>query len=133
MSVQLYRYSNDVSLNDWHSNTDGFIKANLLQKQTQKPILLFFYTDWCTNCESLRENILATSDVKEFLNNTIPVKINPESGPSENQLSNEFGVMGYPTLIVISPSQQTLSLRGVSNISPQQFILKTKKAINSLI
>ena len=110
ISIQLYRYSVDSSLSDWHSQTEGFIKANLEQKHNGKPILLFFYTDWCSNCRALREKVLTSSEVKKFLSHTIPVKINPETGRTENELSNEFGVMGYPTLILISPSQSIVEV-----------------------
>ncbi|MDX1812897.1 MAG: thioredoxin family protein [Gammaproteobacteria bacterium] len=131
MSVQLYRYSIDSSLQNWHSNFSGFIQANLEQKKTKKPLLLFFYTDWCPNCRKLRENVLSQNDVNQYLENLIPVKINPETGKLENQISNEFKVMGYPTILMILPSEKVLNIRGLSNITPEKFITRLNEAINS--
>lgn len=132
VSAQLYRYSVDTSLNDWHEGVEGYIKASRMQQETGKPVLVFFYTDWCSNCQSLREKVLANDDVKNFLGKTIPVKINPENGPMENQISKEFGIIGYPSLFLISSTQQIQSINGISNITPEQFIEKCKFQIAAL-
>lgn len=132
MTLMLSRFSVDTSLSEWHSGFDGFVKANRIQQVEQKPMLLFFYTDWCQNCEALRENVLSTQTVKEFSQSIIPVKINPEIGALENQIAEDFGVRGYPTLIVVTHDQKAKMVNGIAGKTPQEFVQKCQFVIDSL-
>ena len=133
ISLVLLTFSVNTSLDNWYSGFSGFIQASNTQKQEQKPLLVFFYTDWCVNCKNLREKVLVDDEVQQFLKQVIPVQINPEQGVLENQLAEEFGVRGYPSLFVISPAQKARALRGVTNTSPQKFIANCQSAIKAII
>lgn len=128
---QLSRFSNDASLSDWNQGFDGYLKASREQVQTDKPMALFFYTDWCSSCKALRENILASPEVREHMGSMLLVKVNPEYGPVENQLAEDFGVLGYPSFFVVDvQSGKTTQIRRTSNITPQQFVEQLVSAVS---
>ena len=128
--MQLSKFAVDSSLNNWEEGIAGYVSKMREQKQSDKPVALFFYTDWCPNCKKLREEILASAEVQAFMKEVLPVKINPESGPLENQLSEDYGVFGYPTVIIIPGKDKTpKTIRRTSNITPAQFVQQCKQAI----
>lgn len=128
---QLSRFSNDTSLSDWNQGFDGYLKTSREQLQTGKPMALFFYTDWCSSCKALRENTLASPEVREYTKGMLLVKVNPEYGPVENQLAEDFGVRGYPSFFVVNAqSGKTTLIRRTSNITPQQFVEQLEAAVS---
>ncbi|MDH5232111.1 MAG: thioredoxin family protein [Gammaproteobacteria bacterium] len=121
--LQLSRFSSDASLSHWHQGFEGFVEASRLQAETGKPMALFFYTDWCPNCKKLREEVLSSPQVNDFLNQLHLVKINPELGSYENKLAEEFKVQGYPTFLVVeAETGEAKSVRRTSNITAEQFV-----------
>ena len=129
VSIQLSKFAVDATLRHWHEGATGFQNALDLQKTSQKSIALFFHTDWCANCKKLRENVLSSPEFDQYLKNVIPVKINPETGLKERQLADNYGVLGYPTFLMIEPNSKTVTrIRTNQNLSPQQFIDQCKAA-----
>jgi len=130
---QLHAFTQDSSLSDWNEGINGYIKSVQQQSQNNKPIAAFFYTDWCSNCKRLREDILSQTAFKKFSNeNLIMLKINPESGPLENKLAEEFGVFGYPSFFIIPPnSTEVRQIRKTSHIPVANFIQQINSAIKS--
>ena len=133
ISLQLHNFAQDSSLNEWHEGLDGYVKSIRLQQDNTKPIAALFYTDWCPNCKKLREEILATPEFRQFAQeNLITVKINPELGPMENKLAEEFGVFGYPSFYIIpANSEKTTIIRKTSHIPVTKFIQQINNAISS--
>lgn len=130
MAIQLNNLAVDSSLNNWKEGVPGYISSIRTQKENNKPIALFFYTDWCPNCKKLREEVLSSVEVTDYMNDFLPVKINPEKGPLENQISEEFGIIGYPTVIIIpSRDKAPIAIRRTSNITPTQFIAQCRQAL----
>ncbi len=133
MVIQLNSLAVDTSLKEWQEGVPGYVSSLREQKETNKPIALFFYTDWCASCEKLRKEVLSSPEVSEYMSNLLPVKINPERGALENQISDEFGVVGYPTIIVIpggnNGERAPIRIKRTHNISPAQFIEQFKQAL----
>ena len=126
----LKNLSQDAGLHDWHSNLQGYVEATRLQHVSAKPMAVFFYTDWCSSCKILREQVLSSPEVHAYLQNMITVKINPEASPFEETLAQEFGVMGYPTFFVISNNGRLVKqVERTTNITPQQFIEQLQQAV----
>ncbi|MCF6344933.1 MAG: thioredoxin family protein [Thiomicrorhabdus sp.] len=129
----LKNLSRDVSLNDWESQATGYAKALQQQKQSGKPIVVLFYTDWCGSCKVLKADILSSLEVKAFIeNDVLAVKINPERGADVAGLAKEFGVIGYPMVFVVLNKKDEIEIRWIrktSRISPQQFIEQIQRSI----
>lgn len=129
ITIQLSQFAVDATLRQWHENAPGFQAALDLQKTSHKAIAVFFHTDWCANCKNLRERVLSSPEFDQYLKNVIPVKINPVTGLKERKLADKYGVLGYPTFLIVEPDSQTVTrIRTSQNITPQQFIDQCKAA-----
>ncbi len=64
-------------------------------KNSDKPVLLDFYADWCGPCRMVSPVV---DEIAEERDDIIVAKINVDE---ENDLASEFGVFSIPTLVVI--------------------------------
>lgn len=120
---QVQRLATDLSLLDWADGAKAYENTLVMQQQSHKPILLFFYTDWCAGCKTLKQNILTDEVVIQQLKHYHLVKINPEAGLAENQLADQYGVGAYPTLVMLDSIRgKRLPIYRTSRVSTQQFI-----------
>jgi thiol:disulfide interchange protein len=130
--VLLSQLAVDVSLRQWRENAAGYKLALEEQSRTGKPLALFFHTDWCASCKQLRENVLASDRFNQFLPNVIPVKINPETSGLEKAIADRFGVMGYPTFLLVSTQpDRIVPIRRTANVKPEAFVQACQSALRS--
>lgn len=132
VAYQLSQFATDTSLNHWYSGADGYQAALEQQKRSGKAIALFFHTDWCASCKNLRETVLSTQQFDEFVQDLIPVKINPEKGINERKIADNYRVIGYPTFLIVTESLRSVTpIRSGLNMAPEKFIDSCKKALKS--
>jgi thiol:disulfide interchange protein len=128
--VLLSRLAVDVSLSNWHENAAGYQMALQEQARSGKPIVLFFHTDWCESCKKLTKEVLVSAPFKKFLPDVIPVKINPEMGKQEHALAQRYGVMGYPTFLMLpAGSRRVQRIAHTSNVKPEEFVQECRSAL----
>jgi hypothetical protein len=101
----------------WHEGATGFAEAKREQERSGAPMLVYFRTDWCPYCQQLERELLVDNRVERFLRyEVVKVRINPEDGPAEKALADEFGNTGYPAVYLtptlrLSPRQVSLGGR----------------------
>jgi thioredoxin-related protein len=84
----------------WHK---GDIEAAFeLARKENKPVFLYWGAEWCPPCHQINATIF---NRREFIDRSrlfVPVYLD---GDTENaqKLGERFGVMGYPTMIVLNP------------------------------
>ncbi len=83
---------------DWLEGANGYARGAEQAKLAGKPIILYFYTEWCPYCRKFENNTLASAEVVKALSRFVRVRINPENGSRENKLAEQFGVQGYPSV-----------------------------------
>lgn len=98
----------------WYSYTEGIKKA----KAEKKPILVDFYTDWCTYCKKMDAETYSHEKVYNYLNQKfVPIKVNAESQNkvkfdgkemTEQELAMGFQVNSYPTLFFMESEKETI-------------------------
>ena len=82
----------------------------------KKPILMFFTgSDWCIWCQRLHEDVLDEDEFKDFSKELVLLELDfpqekelPEALKKQNaELSERFGVDGYPCTVVLEPDGKT--------------------------
>ncbi len=98
-------------------------------KRSNKPIFLDAYATWCGPCKYLQKDVFTDGDVGAFFNaNFISVKIDMEKGEGPD-LSDEFGVDAYPTLLFFNP-QGKLVHKFVGAMGADEFVELGKDALD---
>lgn len=86
-----------------------------------KPILVDFYTDWCTWCKKLNSEVFTDSAVIDyFVNNVVLVKINAEL---DSATTKAYNVSGYPTLVLVDKDGNEID-RIVGYLPADEFVQK---------
>lgn len=89
----------------WLEGSQGYQKALALEKQSKKPVLVYFYAPWCRYCNQLNRELLWSAPVQAELASWIKVKIYPKANDSNDALAAQFGITGYPELYIIGRKQ----------------------------
>jgi thioredoxin 1 len=74
---------------------------------TEKPVLIDFYADWCGPCKMLSPVV---DEIAEENPQFVIGKVNVDE---EEDLAMEFGVMGIPTLVIFKNGNVSEKLVGV--------------------
>lgn len=93
----------------WYEGAAGLAEALEVQERDNLPLFLYIYTDWCPYCRQFERELLTDAEVDGYLDAVLAVRLNPESGGRESQLARQFGVRGYPTLVMYSADGETAS------------------------
>ncbi len=99
----------------WHEGARGYAQAQREQERCKAPMVVYFRTDWCPYCREFEQELLSDRRVERyFRNDLVKVRLNPEDGPEERSLANDFGVTGYPSVFIVGSQgvdPRRLSLR----------------------
>ena len=77
-------------------------------KNSQKPVLLDFYADWCGPCR------MVGPIIEEIANERDDIVVGKVNVDEEEELAMRFGIMSIPTLIVFKdgkPVNQTMGVQ----------------------
>lgn len=124
----------------WVTNYDD---ALALAKKKKKPLLIFFTgSDWCGPCKMLHKDFFETEEFTKLSDKKLVLYkadfprrqdvVSPEMKQKNNELQVKFGVRGYPTMILINPSDGTEMGRQVG-YSPAMGLEQHKKTIDEAI
>lgn len=72
-----------------------------------KPVLLYWGAVWCPPCHDLKAHVFSRQDFRDALRQFIPVYLDGDS-PGAQRAGEEFHVLGYPTLVVLSADRSEI-------------------------
>ena len=129
---------NDVSAmtsKKWLRGAAGYNKANQSAVNENRPLIVYFNTDWCGWCKKMNKEYITADNVEKFLASIPKVDINPDDGKKEKSLQEEFGVTGYPSFFVSIPYLKTKPVkvypfRTDKDLTTDEFITSIKKTIS---
>lgn len=114
----------NASWEGWFYGGAGYTRAVELQKELNVPLVVYFYTDWCSYCRTLDNQYLPSAPVQDYLRGVVKVRINAEQGFAERALAKRYGVSGYPSFFVMrNPTARPVNVspfRRVGNLTPTQ-------------
>jgi thioredoxin-related protein len=75
-------------------------------KKEDKPVLLYFFTPYCTYCQAMDKDVLAEKKIHELLKkNVVYQRIDVET---REELARFYGVRGYPTTTFLESNGQRI-------------------------
>ncbi|HVS12490.1 MAG TPA: thioredoxin family protein [Thermoanaerobaculia bacterium] len=93
----------------WLEDAEGMLEAARRFEQEARPMFVYFYTDWCPYCRQFERDLLSADLVEDYIDGIVAVRVNPENGPAEAEISRRYGVQGFPMLFMLSPGSKTWS------------------------
>ncbi|MEG1480212.1 MAG: thioredoxin family protein [Kiritimatiellia bacterium] len=108
--------------------------ALALAKKTGKPVFLCFTgSDWCGWCKLMEKNVFSTDQWKAYVKDRVilvwidfpqnKALVPAEIAPKNSELSEKYGVRGFPTYVILDSNGSKLGQLGASQEStPETFI-----------
>ena len=101
----------------WVDGQKGYEKAMKWRQAAPDPLILYFYTNWSSDCKKFKNGILNDSRVNDALENVVKVSVNADA---ERELAEQFGVQSYPAFLVVSVYGQAQQIR--ADLSRDEFL-----------
>ena len=103
---------------EWQAYEDAAVRSAVAGGG---PVIIDFYADWCAPCRELDERTFSASEVRAVLAGYTRFKVDLTRGNEANQaLIAEYGVMGVPTVIVLSGGEEIFRITGFE--PPDRFL-----------
>ena len=91
---------------DWF---DGDVDAAFaLASSAGKPLFLYWGAEWCPPCHQIKDQIFSKLEFIEKSRLFVPVYLDGDTERAQ-KLGDQFGVLGYPTIIVFSADGKELT------------------------
>ena len=118
---------------------DNYQEAQRLAQKTRKPIMIIFSgSDWCGWCIKLEKEVFSKPEFKNWAKDNIIVYLadfprknylSAEKAKQNNLLLKEYGVRGFPTVLIVNERGKILGKTGYRPGGPQKYVDHLKKII----
>ena len=87
---------------------DGSLQgAFIVAKRENRPVLLYWGAEWCPFCHTLKSKVFSRPDFIAKSHLFLPVYLDGDDDGAQ-KWGEQFGIQGYPTLIVLDPEQHEI-------------------------
>lgn len=105
-------------------------ELQLAVKNSQKPVMVDFYADWCVNCKELENITFKDPAVRAILDRMTLLKVDVTKNSAEDKrLLEKFNLFGPPGLIFYRGGEELKSMQIVGFVQPRQFEKHLQKVI----
>src|SRR3954469_4723526 len=77
----------------WFSNIE---QASSLARESNKPMMIDFWADWCAACKVMEQEVYSTADFAEAALRFVPVRIDFDNKPA---IARKYSVNALPTIV----------------------------------
>lgn len=106
----------------------GVDEAMSLAAREKRPVMVDFYTDWCSWCRKMDREVFARRDVADAAGAFISVRTNPEKDALGTALAKKHGISAFPTILFLDAGGQEIH-RVEGYRSPTAFLGEMKEAL----
>lgn len=104
LSDDSYSYHGET---EWRTD---FSEAQEVAAEQNKPIVIYYWTTWCTYCEDYNREAYSDPTVKSKLDEFVLVAVNLDSdAPEESRLQQRYNVNYPPHHVIITPEGEELT------------------------
>ncbi len=90
-------------------------------RDSEQPLLIHFYADWCGPCRNMERNVLNTAEVLSALTmNVVGVKVESDA---RRDLTQRYGITTLPSDVIIAPNGNVLH-RASGSTSSSGYVAK---------
>ena len=87
---------------------DGSLQgAFVVAKRENRPVLLYWGAEWCPFCHTLKSKVFSRPDFIAKSHLFLPVYLDGDDDGAQ-KWGEQFGIQGYPTLIVLDPDRHEI-------------------------
>jgi len=103
LSDERYSYHGDTR---WQTNVSA---AQATAAAEDKPMVVYFWTTWCTYCEDYNREVYSDPAVQSELDDFVKVAVNLDSdAPEAARVQRKYNVDYPPQHVVVSPDGEVL-------------------------
>ncbi|WP_200762324.1 protein-disulfide reductase DsbD [Nitrosophilus alvini] len=111
------------------SKTEMFKKVSTLEelmnivKNSDKPVMVDFYADWCVSCKELEHNTFSDERVRKELENFITLQVDVTKNSEEDKkLLKYFNLFGPPAILFFENGKEVKGHRVIGYKGPEEFL-----------
>ncbi len=87
---------------------DGSLQgAFIVAKRENRPVLLYWGAEWCPFCHTLKSKVFSRPDFIAKSHLFLPVYLDGDDDGAQ-KWGEQFGIQGYPTIIVLDPDRHEI-------------------------
>ena len=89
-----------------------------------RPVVIDFYADWCPNCQDLDREVFSLPAIQAKLAQVTALRVDAtnQDDPKVQQLLQDYGIEGLPTVVFIdSKGQEIKDARVIGFVTPNDF------------
>lgn len=106
---------------------DDFDLALTKAKIEEKPLMVFFYTDWCGWCKAMDDAVFADQTMSDYSSKKlISVRVNVEKKKNFS-LAKKYRVRSYPTVLFVDPLGN--EIHRINGFLPPKSFLKMTQTV----
>lgn len=109
----------------WEKSLDAALAQ---AKQSNKLVMIDFYTDWCGWCKRLDKDTFPHERVVRTAEGLVSVKLNAEKEGAD--AAKRYNVQGFPTILFVNGQGEVFGRIG-GYLPPQPFAVEMQKAIDA--
>lgn len=94
---------------EWHEDPD---EAMNIAQEENKPVLVYYWTTWCTYCQEYDENHYKDDEVREELDEYVLLAINIDEPGAGEELAAEHDATYPPQHVIMSPEGEEIRRLG---------------------
>ena len=96
----------------YHGETQwrtDFSEAEQLASEQDRPIVVYFWTTWCTYCDDYNKYVYSDAEVQAELDDFVKVAVNLDSDePSASRLQRTYNANYPPQHVIVTPDGEVL-------------------------
>lgn len=122
---------------EWETNyEEAFVRA---KKEGKMVLINFTGSDWCGWCRRLDSEVFRQQAFKKYADeNLVLLKLDyPRRTPQpkevkirNQQIAREFGVRGFPTILLMKANQQVILRTGYQRGGAEYYVAHLKQAVS---